>query len=138
MKSRFLRSLGCIFVLTNACALLVAQSTYKRSYDASNDQQVQWLEVLSDGSAVVAGRSSNGPAGGWDALLVKLDPDGNVEWSKTYGGGGNDEFSAVKSTADGGLMAVGYGGGQFDAYAVKLDAAGGIIWQRSYGVGGND
>jgi hypothetical protein len=138
MKSRFLCSLWCIFVLTNASALLVAQSTYKRSYDASNDQQVQWLEVLSDGSAVVAGRSSNGPAGGWDALLVKLDPDGNVEWSKTYGGGGNDEFSAVKSTADGGLMAVGYGGGQFDAYAVKLDAAGGITWQRNYGVGGND
>lgn len=40
MKSRFLRSLWCIFVLTNACALLVAQSTYKRSYDASNDQHV--------------------------------------------------------------------------------------------------
>ncbi len=116
--------------------VLTAQTTYKKSYDAPNDQEVQYLEVLADGSAVVAGRSSNGPAGGWDALLVKIDPAGNVDWAKTCGASANDEFNAVKSTSDGGLMAVGYRGA--DAFAVKFDGAGNIAWQRSFGGGGGN
>jgi len=36
-----------------------------------------------------------------DVYLIKLDYDGAVKWSKTYGGSGNDEGHAIVSTDDG-------------------------------------
>ena len=80
--------------------------------------------------------------------LVKTDNDGNILWSKTYGGSGDDRAEHLIQTADGGFLLAGYStsddgdvsqnAGFFDHWIVKLDASGEIQWERSYGFSGSD
>ena len=58
-----------------------------------------------------------------DAWLFKIDADGNLEWSKTFGGLKNDEASFVRQTSDGGYIIAGttesYGAGGSDLWLVS-------------------
>ncbi len=107
--------------------------------------------VTSDGY-IIAGYtySNNGDIktnyGGGDAWVVKLDVDGKIQWSKTYGGSSNDMANAITATADGGYVVAGWTNsdpstgnvqginkGKTDVWVLKLDASGGIIWQQRFG-----
>ena len=114
----------------------LGQSTFKKSYTAPGDDEALGLDVGPDGSIIVAGRTTGGSGGGQDALLTKFDADGNVLWSKTFGNAGTDYFWMVKSTSDGGYLAVGRMNN--DLYALKLDGGGGVQWEQAFGQGGVD
>ncbi|WP_299533855.1 hypothetical protein [Ulvibacterium sp.] len=83
-----------------------------------------------------------------DYWLLKLDVDGNLQWSKTYGGSMDDRGQSVVQTMDGGYAITGYAmssdgdgtknEGFHDNWIVKLDATGNIEWERSYGFSGHD
>jgi hypothetical protein len=78
-----------------------------------------------------------------DAWVVMLDEAGNIQWQRSLGGSGNDEFSTVIGTADNGYLCMGstssYDGdvnsnaGGYDAWLVKLSANGNIEWSKTYG-----
>jgi len=124
----------CLFLLATPLAAQVP--TFKKSYGGSGDEQAHWLEVLPDGAFVVCGHTTTQSNGGQDALVVKFDPDGNLEWANTIGGAGHDYFYVIKSTTDGGFIATGttaVSGGNVDLLAVKLDAGGNIVWQKHFG-----
>ena len=78
--------------------------------------------------------------GGWDAYLIKTDLNGNIVWSKNYGGFDNDWFSSIQLTHDGGYIACGttftFGSGIGDVYLLKLDPAGNIQWTKTFGGSG--
>ncbi|MFD2100290.1 hypothetical protein [Flagellimonas iocasae] len=83
-----------------------------------------------------------------DYWLLKLDSEGNKEWSKTYGGSKEDLGQAVIQTSDGGYAIVGYAmsddgdgsnnEGFHDNWILRLDAAGNILWEHSFGFAGHD
>lgn len=58
-------------------------------------------------------------------------------WSDTFGGTGDDCFSAVQQTSDGGFILAGYtqswGNGGYDGWVVKLDSSGNQVWSRTFG-----
>ena len=60
--------------------------------------------------------------------LVKLDSDGNLLWSKSYGGSGNDFGWSVEQTTDSGFVITGntdsFGRGNRDVYLIKTDRFG--------------
>ncbi|MCZ6598355.1 MAG: hypothetical protein O7B99_12000 [Planctomycetota bacterium] len=96
------------------------------------------LAVDADGNTVVAGVVRRSGADEPDALLVKLDALGSIVWQRFYGLPGSDRaerFEDVRTTPDGGFVAVGairgWGTG-WDAWVVKLDASGDIEWQRAF------
>jgi hypothetical protein len=66
----------------------------------------------------------------------------NIEWSRTYGGSGDDECSSIQPTADGGYVLAGstnsFGAGDYDAWLVRTDSNGDSLWSRTYGGSGND
>ncbi|HDP26109.1 MAG TPA: hypothetical protein ENN34_11795 [Deltaproteobacteria bacterium] len=80
-----------------------------------------------------------------DALIVKVDAQGNESWRKTFGDQRNDEFSSVDVYADGTIIAVGvtesYSPGYDstepwcyqDVFMVKLDGSGNTLWQKVLG-----
>ena len=63
---------------------------------------------------------------GW---LIKIDSEGNEQWSKSFGGAGNIIYS-VQQTSDGGYIFTGDSG---DAWLVKIDAKGNELWNKTFG-----
>lgn len=91
-----------------------------------------------DGTFLASGMTNSFSSGGdFDGWLLKTDAQGNVLWSKTYGGSGNDLFKKVIATSDGGYLISGVTGSSGiangDGWVVKVDAFGNVQWQYSLG-----
>lgn len=69
--------------------------------------------------------------------FAKADEEPNISWSKTFGGGDNDEGYSVEQTTDGGYIIAGetdsYGCGEGDAWLIKTNANGIEQWNKTYG-----
>ncbi len=71
---------------------------------------------------------------GWsDAIIVKYDEDGYVDWKANYGGSGYDEFYAVIEDCDNSIVAV--GSKSSAAAIVKYTDYGYIEWSDSVNYG---
>ncbi|WP_185155654.1 SpvB/TcaC N-terminal domain-containing protein [Rudanella paleaurantiibacter] len=92
----------------------------------------------------------NGSNNNFSAYLVKTDLAGNVIWTQTYGGNGDDVINDLVPTFDGGCAFVGYTTStdgtppapsatqaSRDLWLVKVNSAGGVEWQSRQG-GNND
>lgn len=92
-----------------------------------------------------SGEKTENSRGGDDYWLVKLDPDRNIVWDKTYGGAGMDRLHSVIETDDGGFLMGGESDsnisgdknensrGLNDMWVIKTDPNGNIEWQKTYG-----
>jgi hypothetical protein len=119
---------------------------------AGNDSS---LAITSDSSAnvIVAGSFSNTVAfggetfksiGGTDVVIFKLDPAGNLIWSKAYGSAETDGARAVAVDSAGNIVVVGvlgdpidFGGGPLTSnkaslFVAKLDPNGTHLWSKSF------
>jgi hypothetical protein len=96
----------------------------------------------SDGGYAIAGLTASFGAGNYDVYVVKLDANGNLQWTKTIGGKNADGGSSIIQTSDGGYAIAGYtesfGAGEADVYVVKLDAHGNLQWTKTIGGGDTD
>jgi hypothetical protein len=102
----------------------------------------EWANSImqsSDGGYVIAGYTKSFGAG-YDMYVVKLDSRGNVQWTKTIGGGNDDGAISIIQSSDGGYVIAGgtesFGAGKTDIYVVKLDSAGNVVWTKT--IGGSD
>ena len=126
-----------------------------KSFGGSGDDTARSIISTSDGGYAVFGftNSIDGdildkPMAVVDYWLLKLDVEGNLQWSKTYGGSGEDKGQQVIQTSDGGYALTGYAQsadgdgsnneGFHDNWVIRLDAQGNILWERSFGFSGHD
>ncbi|ASK30818.1 secretion protein [Chryseobacterium sp. T16E-39] len=107
------------------------------------------IKQTTDGGYIVAGISDSnngdvtGNHGSQDYWIVKLDPDGNIQWQKSLGGSGSEKALSIQQTTDGGYIVAGSSGstngdvtgnhGNLDYWIVKLNNSGDIQWQKSLG-----
>jgi hypothetical protein len=95
------------------------------------------LIQTSDGGYAIAGESSSFGAGEADVYVIKLDANGNLQWTKTIGGPASEVGSSLIQTSDGGYVIAGFtnsfGAGEADVYVVKLDASGNLQWTKTIG-----
>jgi hypothetical protein len=95
-----------------------------------------------DEGYALAGYTNSYGAGGYDFYLVKIDPNCNMQWNKTYGGTSYETAYSVVQTADGGYALAGgtpsYGAGSADFWLVKTDSAGNAQWNKTYGGADSD
>jgi len=71
-----------------------------------------------------------------DYALVKMDIDGNVVWSKTYGGSANDHNFAFDINSNGTIFLSGHtlsGTENWDTYTMMIDNDGNLIWENKTG-----
>jgi hypothetical protein len=115
---------------------------WSQTYGGSGDDYARSVVQTSDGGYALAGFTDSSGAGGFDFYLVKTDSAGNMNWSQTYGGIGDDEAYSLIQTSDGGYALAGYtgsfGAGFYDFYLVKTDSAGNTQWSKTYGGPGDD
>ncbi|HLK27203.1 MAG TPA: gliding motility-associated C-terminal domain-containing protein [Puia sp.] len=116
-----------------------SQINFQKIISGAGDNQANDVIYTSDNGFLICGSTTSAGAGDYDALIIKLDFNGNILWSKTYGSSGNDGFRRVIATKDGNYLAVGWS--QFDlshiadVFIVKFDPAGNLIWGKSFGAG---
>lgn len=96
------------------------------------------ITLAADSGFVLAGETASQGAGNVDAWVIKTDPQGNIEWDFTYGGGLNDRIFDLDTLSGGGYIAVGEsqsftGNGHYDLWILNLDANGAINWSQSRG-----
>ncbi|MBK6345704.1 MAG: T9SS type A sorting domain-containing protein [Bacteroidales bacterium] len=91
----------------------------------------------SDGNYLACGSQGMSDNGTNDAMIVKIDPGGEVIWEREYDRFGfNDGFSSINETAPDEYVAAGYaydepsGGNRIFAYVVKINATGDTLWTR--------
>lgn len=119
---------------------------WTKSYGGSSDDFGQAVQQTADGGYIVAGYTGSFGVGNNDVYLLKTDANGNLAWSKTYGGAQGDYAFAVKQTADGGYIIAGItssfgvttNGNYNDVYLLKTNSTGVLAWSKTYGRDGDD
>ncbi len=128
---------------------------WAKTFGGSQEDFARSVIQTLDGNILVFGNSTSKDGDITDKLievsdywLLKLDMEGNVIWSKTYGGSDEDVGQRVIQTSDGGYVIVGYSKsndidasnneGQHDNWILKLDSNGTILWEKSFGYAGHD
>lgn len=104
-----------------------SQTMFEKSY--TNFSRIRKFVITADGGSIIAGQSSY--LGNADMAMMKLDANGNVEWSHAYGNGSDiDMAESVAPTLDGGYILV--GSSAQDCYVVKTNSVGVLQWQKTH------
>lgn len=117
----------------------LGNALWTQTYDGPNHATDVYdaATIDADGNIVVAGYH-NTPDEGYDVLLRKYDPDGNVLWTRSSSGenGGTDLIWDIEPSPAGHLYVAGYAAGPAgegsNAWLAKYDADGNELWDRSY------
>jgi hypothetical protein len=95
--------------------------------------------VDSNGNIYLGGGTLFG-AGDYDALVLKFDSNGNLIWSKAWGGSGFEWTRGLSLGCDGSIYAVGetrsFGTG-WDVFLLKYDDSGNLLSQKIWGESGD-
>lgn len=133
----------------------LGEVAFIKNYGGSGEDSPQAIIETSDGGFAVLGfsNSTDGDLQGKnlavnDYWLLKLDAEGELQWSKTYGGSKDDRGQSLVQTKDGGYALTGYAqssdgdasvnNGFHDNWVLKLNTQGEIEWEKSYGFSGHD
>ena len=115
---------------------------WTRTFGGAEWDWTRCLKQTPDNGFILAGGTRSFGAGGYDCYLVKTDSLGNAQWTRTYGGGDDDEANFILLTSDGGYALTGrtasLGAGGTDMYFVKVDSIGNLQWARTYGGNGDE
>ena len=103
---------------------------WQKAYGGVGPDDAQPLLPTDDGGYLLSGSTESFGSTTENVWLVKLDGDGEVEWERIYGGGGEDEIISLISVSHGGYLAVGgsdsYSSGEKDFLVIKFNESGGI------------
>lgn len=122
---------------------------FSQCYGGSMDEFSTDIIKTSDGGFLITGCSESGNLdipgnyGIYDAVILKLDKDGNLIWIKHYGGSYYDTILNAIQTSDDGFLIIGYTSssdiditenkGLNDIMILKVDSMGNLIWSKTYG-----
>ena len=129
---------------------------WQQTFGGSKDDRGADLINTSDGGFALLGYSNSSDnnlasnAGSQDFWVLKLSPEGEINWQKTFGFSGRDYGTTLLETEDGGFLITGVidvsasnGQGiaknkmvthaEGDFWALKIDAAGILEWSNYYG-----
>ncbi|MFN6991315.1 MAG: Ig-like domain-containing protein, partial [Fervidobacterium sp.] len=101
-----------------------------------NDDVANDILLDNDGNHIIVGWTESFGSGGKDALIIKLDSQGNTLWKKAYGGIKDDVANYICNSKDGGYILVGWTESYFnskDVYILKIDKDGNLIWDKRLG-----
>lgn len=100
------------------------------------------IAATSDGGVIIGGEGKycvNFNCG-TDAFLIKLDANGDAQWTKGFGGIAWDDIQDVHQLSDGGYILAGntvsYGQGSYDMFMIRTNSAGDTLWTKTYGTAG--
>jgi hypothetical protein len=109
---------------------------WQHYYGGSGWDMLHSITAMAQGGWLLAGSTYSEGAGGADAWLMHISDEGDLLWSGTFGGTGDDDLQEAIPTEDGGSIAVGSStdqSGDRNVFVVKLDADWAVEWEQVYG-----
>lgn len=150
-----------VFLLTVFVKAQVPNWQWAKGHGSTAAENISGLAVNSIGESYACGYyfSSNFTLGtttltnngNYDSYVAKFDVNGNPLWAKSFGGGFDDNATAIAIDGSGNSYVVGnfisstmvcgtttltnsaFG----DLFIVKLDVTGNFVWAKNFGDGGN-
>jgi hypothetical protein len=107
---------------------------WSRTYGGSDLEDGLMARQTSDGGYIIVGSTYSYGAGRRDLYLIKTDPFGQMQWSKTYGGVRDDAGFWVEQTPDGGYVVTGYTESFVPhccVYLLKTNPEGDTLWTKT-------
>jgi len=112
------------------------EQIWNKTYGGSRLDDAYSVQQTDDGGYIAAGSTDSFGSGYKDFWLVKVYPNSDMQWNKTYGGLYDDIAYSVQQTNDEGYIICGYTStlaGYEDFWLVKTDSNGEQIWNKTYG-----
>lgn len=113
----------------------VGSILWQKFYGNAMTDAFDYVCELPDGSLIASGWTFNAELGTNDSWLLKADGNGNIQWSKAYGGPTDDGLQVVIPSVSGGFLAGGnthsVGGGKISL--LKTNSSGDLLWSKAYG-----
>jgi len=113
---------------------LFAQNTFEKIIDTLGSGGANCIQETYDGGYIYGGVCS---LNGNDAIIVRLDSIGTIEWVKTYSGPSIEGVLYLEQIPDSGYMvnALYDGGANSKSWLLRLDANGDTLWTKTFSVG---
>ena len=110
---------------------------WQRTLGGTNGDIGYEIAVDSSGNVYVAGESNGTGAGGMEALIVKYNASGTIQWQRTLGGTDTEFGRGIAFDSSGNVYVAGStrstGAGTYDFLIAKYNTSGTIQWQRTLG-----
>ncbi len=115
---------------------------WSKHYGGQNQEHGTDLVETPDSGLAICGYTNSYGNGGYDAYLIKLDKNGDLEWETTFGGSDWDFANALILMPDSGFTLIGetfsFGVGNGDVYLIRTDKHGNVMWENTFGTAGHD
>jgi hypothetical protein len=125
---------------------------WTRQFGTNANDRAESVSLDRSGNIVVAGDTDGALAGAAnagdrDAFVRVYDAQGNLLWTRQFGGSDRDLVGSVTVDATDHIVIAGYtfdalpgfvSAGGTDAFVCTYDAAGNLLWTRQFGTTGND
>jgi hypothetical protein len=113
-------------------------SLWLKSFTTTYDESASRIIKANDTGYIIVGSTKNTSDNSTNALVMKIDDNGNSIWKKDFDNNGGGEGAAdIVSTTDGGYVFAGSSSnptdGKSDVYLVKIDGSGNLSWQKTLG-----
>ncbi|MDI6755314.1 MAG: hypothetical protein QME78_13085 [Thermodesulfobacteriota bacterium] len=116
-------------------------TTWAKTFGGVNEDVAHSVQQTTDGGYIVAGGTSSSGAGFADFWIIKLNPNGEIDWQKTFYESNDDVAKSIQQTSDGGYIVAGQssslGNPLGDIWILKLNSNGDIDWQYFFGESGS-
>jgi len=135
--SSFGISQDCLLMRTDALGNVI----WSKSYGGSGIEHFYSSNFLSDGNLISVGTTNSFGSGSDDMIFIKTDLNGNVIWTKTFGGFNVDRAEHIEENQNGEIIFTGYSnsfGGNFNFLLGAIDLNGNLLWSKKYGGSSSD
>lgn len=118
-------------------------SSFNKVYGGEEFDLISSIVQANDSGYIAVGYTESRGNGKKDALILKLNENGDTLWSKTYGGPNNDLVYSVVQTFEGYIIAgrtksFSINNYSYDGWCIKINNEGKLLWQKNLGGGTDD
>lgn len=114
----------------------IGDTLWTKTFGGTQDEAGNSIIENTDGSFIIVGSTLSFTTGFSAAYIIKVDPNGNLIWAKSYEKLDNSSASDVKKNENNGYVVAGYSGSlqsfQSLFYLIKINENGDTIWTKTY------